>query len=106
MLQLMGASLLAGIGFTMSIFVAQLSFGDNETLLNVAKAGVLAGSLVAGVAGYIWLFIAGSPSRRATNALAESLDSARGSDANAHAGTTDAKHRADTIVHGGLEGNG
>jgi NhaA family Na+:H+ antiporter len=64
MVQLMGASLLAGIGFTMSIFVAQLSFGDHETLLNVAKAGILAGSLVSGVAGYVWLYSAGSPKKQ------------------------------------------
>jgi NhaA family Na+:H+ antiporter len=57
--QIAGASLLAGIGFTMSIFVAQLAFeGQDETLL-VAKTGILVASLIAGVSGYIWLYIAG-----------------------------------------------
>lgn len=42
--------LLAGIGFTMSIFIAMLAFTD-EALLNAAKLGVLLGSLVAAIAG-------------------------------------------------------
>ncbi|MET0281405.1 MAG: Na+/H+ antiporter NhaA [Steroidobacteraceae bacterium] len=45
--------LLAGIGFTMSIFVAMLAFTD-ETLLGAAKLGVLLGSTVAGVLGLAW----------------------------------------------------
>ena len=45
--------LLAGIGFTMSIFIAMLAFSD-ERLLNAAKLGVLLGSLVAAVLGLGW----------------------------------------------------
>jgi len=45
--------LLAGIGFTMSIFIAMLAFTD-ERLLNAAKLGVLLGSLVAAVLGLGW----------------------------------------------------
>ncbi len=45
--------LLAGIGFTMSIFIAMLGFTD-ESLLNAAKLGVLLGSLVAAVLGLSW----------------------------------------------------
>jgi len=48
-----GVSLLAGIGFTMSIFVAQLGFGDREDLLLMAKTGILAASMMAGVTGFI-----------------------------------------------------
>ncbi len=55
--QIAGVSLLAGIGFTMSIFVAQLGFSHNEELLLMAKMGILSASLLAGVAGYIWLYI-------------------------------------------------
>ena len=55
--QIAGVSLLAGIGFTMSIFVAQLGFGEREDLLLMAKTGILAASLLAGVAGYIWLYL-------------------------------------------------
>jgi NhaA family Na+:H+ antiporter len=45
--------LLAGIGFTMSIFITMLAFTD-ERLLNAAKLGVLLGSLVAAVLGLGW----------------------------------------------------
>lgn len=45
--------LLAGIGFTMSIFIAMLAF-DDEVLLGAAKLGVLLGSLVAACAGLVW----------------------------------------------------
>lgn len=45
--------LLAGIGFTMSIFIAMLAFSD-ETLLAAAKLGVLIGSSVAAVLGIGW----------------------------------------------------
>jgi len=59
--QIAGVSLLAGIGFTMSIFVAQLGFGAREDLLLMAKTGILAGSLLAGVAGFIWLYVISEP---------------------------------------------
>jgi NhaA family Na+:H+ antiporter len=45
--------LLAGIGFTMSIFIAMLAFSDEE-LLNAAKLGVLLGSLAAATLGLGW----------------------------------------------------
>src|SRR5262245_14569657 len=45
--------LLAGIGFTMSIFIAMLTFTD-ERLQNGAKSGVLLGSLVADMLGLGW----------------------------------------------------
>ena len=45
--------LLAGVGFTMSIFIAMLAF-ESEALLGAAKLGVLAGSLVAAVLGLAW----------------------------------------------------
>jgi len=45
--------LLAGIGFTMSIFIAMLAFAD-ETLLNAAKLGVLAATLIAATLGLGW----------------------------------------------------
>jgi len=59
--QIAGVSLLAGIGFTMSIFVAQLGFGEREDLLLMAKTGILAASLLAGVAGFIWLYLVSKP---------------------------------------------
>ncbi|UZN01974.1 Na+/H+ antiporter NhaA [Cellulomonas sp. S1-8] len=51
---LMGGAVLAGIGFTISLFIAQLAF-DDPVLLERAKIGVLAGSLVAAVAGSLLL---------------------------------------------------
>ena len=46
-------SLFAGIGFTMSIFISMLAFSD-PNLLNAAKLGVLAGSVIAGILGMFW----------------------------------------------------
>jgi NhaA family Na+:H+ antiporter len=45
--------LLAGIGFTMSIFIAMLAYSD-ENLLGAAKLGVLVGSLIAALLGLAW----------------------------------------------------
>ena len=59
--QLCGVSLLAGIGFTMSIFIAELAFtGQTENLL-MAKTGILMASLLAGIGGYLWLRMCKSP---------------------------------------------
>ncbi len=49
-----GAAVLGGVGFTMAIFVANLSFADAGTVA-MAKVAILAASLVAGVAGYLVL---------------------------------------------------
>ena len=51
---LMGAGMLAGIGFTMSIFITLLSFED-ETMINIAKMSVLLASLLAGIIALLWL---------------------------------------------------
>lgn len=53
--QLFGVSLLGGIGFTMSIFIAELAFGTEPQNLLMAKTGILLASLLAGVAGYLYL---------------------------------------------------
>jgi NhaA family Na+:H+ antiporter len=59
--QITGVSLLAGIGFTMSIFVAQLGFEHSPELLLMAKTGILFASLLAGVSGFVWLYLASRP---------------------------------------------
>jgi NhaA family Na+:H+ antiporter len=56
--QLYGAGWLAGIGFTMSLFVAGLAFHQPE-MIDFSKVGILAGSLIAGAGG--WLILAGAP---------------------------------------------
>ena len=48
---LYGAGWLAGIGFTMSLFVGSLAFGEGPRL-EAAKIGILAASLVAGLVGW------------------------------------------------------
>ena len=48
------ASVLAGIGFTMSLFIANLAFTSPE-LLNISKVGILTGSLLSGIVGFIIL---------------------------------------------------
>jgi len=52
--QIYGGACLAGIGFTMSLFVAELAFSD-EVLVAQAKVGILAASLLAAVWGWLWL---------------------------------------------------
>jgi len=50
-----GVALLAGIGFTMSIFITELAFGDSPELATAAKSGILFASLWAGILGMLWL---------------------------------------------------
>jgi len=52
--QIAGAGCLAGVGFTMSLFISDMAF-SGETLVREAKMGILAASLIAGVAGYLLL---------------------------------------------------
>jgi NhaA family Na+:H+ antiporter len=55
MKQVFGVAFLGGIGFTMSIFVADLAFYGNEELIFQAKIGILLASLISGLTGYFWL---------------------------------------------------
>ena len=52
--QILGVSALAGVGFTMAIFIGELAFTD-ESIVNEAKLGILIGSAVAGGLGYLIL---------------------------------------------------
>ncbi len=56
--QIFGVSILAGIGFTMSIFVATLAYPGQDELLSSAKVGIFAGSLLSvmlGLSVLIWV---------------------------------------------------
>ncbi len=56
---IIGAGFLAGIGFTMSIFITNLAFAtlpDANGLTNSSKMAILATSLVSGAIGYVWLY--------------------------------------------------
>jgi NhaA family Na+:H+ antiporter len=52
--QVVGAGCLAGIGFTMSLFISDLAF-DNEALITAAKIGILFASLTSGILGFVIL---------------------------------------------------
>jgi NhaA family Na+:H+ antiporter len=54
----LGLGSVAGIGFTVSLFIAQLSFPGNETLTSDAKVGILLASLVSAVVGVVLLLAA------------------------------------------------
>jgi len=56
---IMGAGLLGGIGFTMSIFIANLAFAGGTNLVNASKMAILVASLAAGVLGFLWLRFSG-----------------------------------------------
>jgi len=65
--QVVGAGFLGGIGFTMSLFIANLAFRDDGSAeLTLAKTGILSGSLLAGLIGFLLL----SRSGRSAGALA------------------------------------
>lgn len=49
--KLLGVSAVAGIGFTVALFIAGLAFAQSPEVLDQAKVGILGGSLVAGLAG-------------------------------------------------------
>jgi NhaA family Na+:H+ antiporter len=53
---IVGLSALAGVGFTVSLFITELAF-DNPVLTDEAKIGIFIGSFVAGVIGYTLLRI-------------------------------------------------
>jgi NhaA family Na+:H+ antiporter len=61
---LLGASCLAGIGFTMSIFISSLALP--EEFSNLSKTGIIMGSLASGLVGatLLWLFLSRDPQRQ------------------------------------------
>jgi NhaA family Na+:H+ antiporter len=56
-LQILAVGMIAGIGFTVALLIAALGF-DSPVLIDEAKLGILSASIVAGVAGLVFLFFA------------------------------------------------
>jgi len=52
---IIGVAILSGVGFTMSLFIGGLAFNDNDIFMNSAKIGIIAGSIISGIVGYIIL---------------------------------------------------
>lgn len=59
-LHLLGVAMCAGVGFTVAIFVANLAFGSGE-LVELAKLGIMVGSVIAGVLGFLTLRLFSRP---------------------------------------------
>jgi NhaA family Na+:H+ antiporter len=55
-IQLYGAALLTGIGFTMSLFIGALAFPNDPELVDAARLGTIAGSIMAGMSGWALLY--------------------------------------------------
>src|SRR5690554_1657474 len=53
--QIIGIAGIAGVGFTMSIFIANLAFGNDAININSSKVGIIIGSLISGLVGVIIL---------------------------------------------------
>lgn len=58
---IVGAGILGGIGFTMSIFIANLAFAGNPESIDASKMAILVASLTAGTIGFLWLTLLGKP---------------------------------------------
>jgi NhaA family Na+:H+ antiporter len=53
--QIVGVAFLAGVGFTMAIFIAGLAFANTPGLIDSAKIGILIGSIISAIIGYVIL---------------------------------------------------
>ncbi len=73
-----GAGLLGGIGFTMSIFITNLAFAAAPDAVNASKMAILLASLTAGVAGFAWLKLLGGPTPADRDPDTLDFDAARG----------------------------
>ncbi|WP_034041706.1 Na+/H+ antiporter NhaA [Wocania ichthyoenteri] len=67
MQQIIGVSFLAGIGFTMAIFIASLAFASSPEYIDSAKIGILIGSFISAIVGYLVLRLNSTNSKIASN---------------------------------------
>ena len=58
-IQVLGIAFLAGFGFTMSIFIANLAFAGSMIYIESSKIGILIGSIISGLTGYSILRFSG-----------------------------------------------
>lgn len=58
---MIGAGILGGIGFTMSIFITNFAFSRNLETIDASKMAILLASLTAGMLGFLWLRLLGKP---------------------------------------------
>ena len=63
--EIWGVTVLCGIGFTMSLFISELAFPRSRLLIEEAKIGILAGSVVSAILGYLILRLVTAPARKA-----------------------------------------
>lgn len=59
-----GVAMLAGVGFTLSIFIAELAFGASTELVNAAKMGIFSASIFSAIAGLLYLAIVAKRPKR------------------------------------------
>ncbi len=68
--QIIGVSVLGGLGFTMAIFITNLAFFDIQ-YINAAKIGILIASVLAGIIGYLIIRFYIQPKRMAKQTITE-----------------------------------
>lgn len=62
--QIIGVAFLAGIGFTMAIFIASLAFASTPEFIDSAKIGILIGSFISAIVGYVILRVGSNKERK------------------------------------------
>tara|TARA_R110002049_G_scaffold309202_1_gene518528 strand:+ start:2509 stop:3825 length:1317 start_codon:yes stop_codon:yes gene_type:complete len=67
--QIIGVSFLAGIGFTMAIFIASLAFASTPEFIDSAKIGILIGSFISAIIGYLILRMGSTNKKVASNKI-------------------------------------